>query len=59
MSIDDLGIPLFMGDEPYEGEARQEKKERRFMLVGGPLGPLYPLGIVPMYEEEEEEDPNP
>ena len=47
------------GDEPYEGEARREKKERRFMLVGGPLGPLYPLGIVPMYEEEEEEDPNP
>jgi len=59
MPIDNnIGIPTLMGDEPWEGEERREKP-KRFLLVGGPWGPMYPLGMMPIEYEEEDADPNP
>ena len=44
---------------PIESEdSRHEGKKKRMFLVGGPFGPLYPLGMFPVGDEEEE-DPNP
>ena len=36
-----------------------EERGKRMFLVGGPWGPLYPLGCFPADIYEEEEDPNP
>lgn len=52
-----MGIPILDG-EPAE-ECRPDGKGKRFLLVGGPFGPTFPLGVMPVEYEEEEEDPNP
>lgn len=49
-------FPIEAADD--EG-ARREGKKKRMFLVGGPMGPLYPLGMFPIDGYEEEEDPNP
>jgi hypothetical protein len=51
---------MFDLDGPFVGrDNRPEDRERRFMLVGGPWGPMYPMGVFPQWENEEEADPNP
>ena len=47
---------------PVESEDRRHGgKQKRIFLVGGPFGPLYPMGMIPtdVFGYEEEEDPNP
>ena len=45
---------------PMDSEdGRHEGKQKRMFLVGGPFGPVFPLGMFPADGYEEEEDPNP
>lgn len=53
------GGVLFPIEEAMEGPGCPEERGKRMFLVGGPWGPLYPLGIFPADLYEEEEDPNP
>lgn len=54
------GSVLFPFEEAVDGGGyRPEEHGRRMFLVGGPWGPLYPLGMFSANLYEEEEDPNP
>lgn len=50
---------LFPIEEAAENPGCPEERGKRMFLVGGPWGPLYPLGCFPADIYEEEEDPNP
>lgn len=51
---------LFPIDAALNGDTMlPEERGKRMFLVGGPWGPLYPLGVFPPDFPEEEEDPNP
>lgn len=62
----DIGVPVLPEeDEPEEGRGqRQAERARRLLLLsgamnamGGYLGPIYPMLLDPI--EDEDEDPNP
>lgn len=51
---------LFPVEEAFHGgDYRPEERGKRMYLVGGPWGPLYPLGLFQIDGEEKEKDPNP
>lgn len=53
------GIPLSIESPEDEEIAYQEGKKKRMFLAGGPWNPMFPLGMIPVDDYEEEEDPNP
>lgn len=53
------GGMLFPIEEALAAPGCPEERGKRMLLVGGPWGPLYPLGLFPEDDYEEEEDPNP
>ena len=53
------GSVLFPIEEAVEEPGAHPDKGRRMFLVGGPWGPLYPLGMPFADSYEEDEDPNP
>ena len=62
----DIGVPVLPEeDEPEESRGRrQAERARRLLLLGGAMnamggymGPVYPMLLDPI--EDEEEDPNP
>lgn len=51
---------LFPIEEAVEEPGpRPDEQGRRMFLVGGPWGPLYPMGMPFSTGYEEDEDPNP
>ena len=50
---------LFPIEEAAEHPGCAEERGKRLFLVGGPWGPLYPMGYFPADLYGEEEDPNP
>ena len=57
--MDNSGIPYPVEDVFCGEDYRPEERGKRMFLVGGPFGPLDPMGIFPIYGPEEEKDPNP
>ena len=53
------GVPLSIESPVDEEIAYEGKRKKRTFLIGGPWGPMYPLGMIPVDDNEEEEDPNP
>ena len=53
------GSVLFPIEEAADHPGCAEERGKRLFLVGGPWGPLYPMGYFPADLYGEEEDPNP
>ena len=53
------GVLFPIEETVEESNPRQVNQGRRLFLVGGPWGPLYPMGMPFSEGYEEDEDPNP